>query len=138
MQLKKNGFEYSEDVTTTEPGTTVSIEAPGKYNIFAIALPILNLNIIRIMLTYFHDYIDEIYIFTVDNTTDCGYLADFNICTVPTKTTCYNGASCWCDDNVAKCFCFHGYTGDSCEIPPGIPIILYMPSSTEYWIIRVL
>ena len=90
------------------------------------------------MLTYFHDYIDEIGIFTVDNTTDCGYLADFNICTVPTKTTCYNGASCWCDDNVAKCFCFHGYTGDSCEIPPGIAIKLYMPSSTEYRIIIFL
>ena len=54
----------------------------------------------------------------------CTYLA--KMCTVSSDLVCYNGASCWCDKDVAKCFCFYGYSGENCEIPPGIQRISFL------------
>ena len=54
----------------------------------------------------------------------CSYLA--KMCNVSSDLVCYNGASCWCDNDVAKCYCFYGYTGDNCEIPPGIHSISFL------------
>ena len=35
---------------------------------------------------------------------------------------CQNGGSCYCDNgpDTAQCYCFNGYTGEFCEIPPGM------------------
>ena len=35
---------------------------------------------------------------------------------------CQNGGSCYCDQGpaTAQCFCFNNYTGDFCEISPGM------------------
>ena len=54
----------------------------------------------------------------------CTYLA--KMCNVSSDLVCYNGASCWCDNDIAKCFCFYGYTGENCEIPPGIHSISFL------------
>ena len=53
---------------------------------------------------------------------DCNRLADG--CYLNTSI-CYNGGSCVCGSNGTKCFCFNGYTGDSCEIPPGMYSLAY-------------
>ena len=53
---------------------------------------------------------------------DCNRLADG--CNLNTSI-CYNGGSCVCGSNGTKCFCFNGYTGDSCEIPPGMYSLAY-------------
>ena len=48
---------------------------------------------------------------------DCNNLND--MCSVPDDFMCYNEAACSCDNGVAKCWCFNGYSGENCEIPPG-------------------
>ena len=55
---------------------------------------------------------------------DCNRLA--NGCNVNTGI-CYNGGSCYCDRNGTMCSCINGYTGDSCETPPGIYSLSYLP-----------
>ena len=65
----------------------------------------------------------------LDTWDDCNRLADG--CNLNTSI-CYNGGSCVCGSNGTKCFCFNGYTGDSCEIPPGIYSLLYLPFNGRY------
>ena len=76
---------------------------------------------------YLHVYkhVANIYIFLFDSrftgdTADCSYLND--MCSVPANFMCNNEATCSCDDGIAKCWCFNGYSGENCEIPPGMAI----------------
>ena len=56
---------------------------------------------------------------------DCIGLA--TMCTVPDGKVCLNGGtnSCTCANGVAICICYNGYTGESCEIPPGKASVSY-------------
>ena len=45
---------------------------------------------------------------------ECSYLS--YRCNVPTGTVCHNGGSCYCHNDTARCYCFNGYSGESCEI----------------------
>ena len=65
-----------------------------------------------------------VYTLNLEPGNTCSYLA--KMCNVSSDLVCYNGASCWCDNDVAKCYCFYGYTGDNCEIPPGIHSISFL------------
>ena len=47
---------------------------------------------------------------------DCSYVSDW--CKIGVSG-CYNGGYCWCNNNmVTQCWCFNGYSGENCEIPP--------------------
>ena len=68
-------------------------------------------------------YFVDIYIYNVEYWTDCIWIADE--CFVPDGKVCFNGGSlsCVCQNGNATCLCRNGYTGEACEIPPGMDCI---------------